>query len=233
MVADAVHVRVAAGGGMIPRPVRATLVALVVVLTATAGAVVPTATPPDDPVRKAEYWLDDYGIRAAWQATRGAGQTIAVIDTGIARGPAEFEGAVSGGADFSGAGSADGRTPVGGDDSSHGSWVASLAAGRGTGPDAGMIGVAPEAELLSLSIGFGENSSIPFTTQVAEAMTWAVDAGADVINLSFTTNTLDWDRSWDDAFLYAFDHDVVVVVAAGNRGAGPTSSVPRPRSPGS
>lgn len=31
---------------------------------------------------------------------------------------------------------------------------------------------------------------------------------------------LTWDESWDDAFLYAFEHDVVVVVAAGNRGSG-------------
>ena len=51
---------------------------------------------------------------------------------------------------------------------------------------------------------------------------WAVDHGAKVINLSFTTNTLEWDQSWDEAFLYAFRHDVVVVVAAGNRGSGTT-----------
>ncbi|MFM9745617.1 S8 family serine peptidase, partial [Streptomyces brasiliscabiei] len=62
--------------------------------------------------------------------------------------------------------------------------------------------------------------SVPFVQQVADAMRWAVDHDADVINLSFTTNTLAWDRSWDDAFQYAFDHDVVVVVAAGNKGSG-------------
>ena len=83
-----------------------------------------------------------------------------------------------------------------------------------------MSGVAPEAELLSISVGFGASSSVPFTQQVAEAMRWAVDNGADIINLSFTTNTLTWDPIWDDAFGYAFDNDVVVVVAAGNRGAG-------------
>ncbi|MFT4136296.1 S8 family serine peptidase [Microbacterium sp.] len=202
------------------------IVAVVVAVLVTGAAAVPSETTPD-PVRSAEYWLDDYGVRAAWQTARGKGVTIAVIDTGIGRDPVEFTGAVVGGTDFSGVGATDGRTPVGAVDANHGSWVASLAAGRGTGSGTGMIGVAPEASLLSISVGFGAAASTPFVTQVAEAMRWAVDNGADVINLSFTTNTLDWDRSWDDAFLYAFEHDVVVVVAAGNRGSG-TSRVGAP-----
>lgn len=177
-------------------------------------------TPAPDPTRGAEYWLDQYGVRSAWQTTKGKGTTIAIIDTGIGRGPVEFAGAVVGGTDFSGVGASDGRLPVGAVDGNHGSWVASLAAARGTGTDTGMIGVAPEASLLSISIGFGASSSVPFVQQVADAMRWAVDHDADIINLSFTTNTLAWDPSWDDAFQYAFDHDVVVVVAAGNKGSG-------------
>src|SRR5690606_11244628 len=47
------------------------------------------------------------------------------------------------------------------------------------------------------------------------------------INMSLTRNTLEWPTSWDDAFLYAFDNDVVVVAAAGNRGSG-TSQVGAP-----
>ncbi|SCY29871.1 Subtilase family protein [Microbacterium sp. LKL04] len=204
------------------RAVRAVLATMLVAVTAalTAAAPAPTPTAAVDPVRNMEYWLTEYGISDAWKTTKGAGTTIAVIDTGIASGPKELDGAVVGGADFSGVGKADGRTPVGEEDRNHGSWVASLAAARGTGDDKGMIGVAPEADLLSLSIGFGEDASVPFVDQVAEAIRWAVDHGADVINLSFTTNTLDWDRSWDAAFLYAADHDVVVVVAAGNRQSG-------------
>ena len=174
----------------------------------------------EDPARAAEYWLDEYGIRTAWQTTRGKGSTIAIIDTGIGRSPVEFAGAVAGGADFSGVGASDGRMPVGAVDANHGSWVASLAASRGTGAGTGMIGVAPEAQLLSISIGFGASSSVPFVQQVADAMRWAVDHDADIINLSFTTNTLSWDPLWDDAFQYAFDHDVVVIVAAGNKGSG-------------
>jgi subtilisin family serine protease len=210
---------------MIARRLLRTAVATTVVLASVllAGAAATPAPVPDDPsdpVRASEYWLDSARIREAWQTTRGEGVTIAVIDTGIGKVPGAFDGAVVGGTDVSGTGTADGRTPLGAIDGNHGSWVASLAAARGAADGTGMIGVAPEANLLSISVGFGAAAAVPFTEQVAKAMRWAVDNGADIINLSFTTNTLDWDRSWDDAFLYAFDHDVVVVVAAGNRGSG-------------
>lgn len=192
----------------------------------TPPAIAPTPAAPtpaaEDPARAAEYWLEDYGIEKAWETTRGAGVKIAVIDTGIARGPVEFNGAVSGGTDVSGVGSEDGRTPVGAVDADHGSWVASLAAGRGTGPGTGMIGVAPEAQLLSVSVGFGSTATRPFADQIAEAIRWSVDHGADIINMSLTTNVPDWPESWDEAFLYAFENDVVVVVAAGNRASGTT-----------
>lgn len=193
---------------------------LAVVGATTGSTPSPTPTAPVDPVRAAEFWLDTASIRDAWLVSRGAGQTIAVIDTGIGHVPTIFDG-VTGGADFSGVGSNDGRTPVGVIDREHGSLVASVAAGRPGPGDIGMIGVAPEADLLSVSLGFpGSSSTVPFVQQVADSIVWAVDNGADVINLSFTTNTRDWYPSWDEAFLYAYDHDVVVVTAAGNRGSG-------------
>jgi len=178
-----------------------------------------------DQIRDLEYWLGDYGFAEGWNTTRGAGVTVAVIDTGVDGSVAELRGAVVGGTDVSGLGSADGQTPVGSDaqDSSHGTMVASLLAGRGTGDGTGMIGVAPEAKILSVSVGFGDSSStISNDDQIAEGVRWAVDNGADVINMSLTRNTLYWPQSWDDAFLYAFENDVVVVAAAGNRGSGTT-----------
>ncbi|MBP2378139.1 subtilisin family serine protease [Microbacterium phyllosphaerae] len=207
-------------GRMLRNGVAAATVVASVLLLGAAATPPPVPDDPADPVRASEYWLDGAGIRDAWQTTRGDGVTIAVIDTGIGKVPGVFDEAVIGGTDVSGTGTPDGRTPVGAIDGNHGSWVASLAAGRGAADGKGMIGVAPEADLLSISVGFGAAAAVPFTDQVAKAMHWAVDHGADIINLSFTTNTLDWDKSWDDAFLYAFDHDVVVVVAAGNRGSG-------------
>lgn len=169
-------------------------------------------------VQGMEYWLDDYGVREAWGTTRGAGVTVAVIDTGVDASHPDLAGAVVGGTDVSGIGGADGRTPVG-EDSGHGTMVASLLAGRGQPGGLGVIGVAPEASVLAISVGFGAGPR-DVDTEIAEAVTWAVDNGADVINLSLTRNTLDWPVSWDEAFLHAAEHDVVVVAAAGNRGAG-------------
>ncbi|MDJ0378801.1 S8 family serine peptidase [Cryobacterium sp. PH31-L1] len=178
-----------------------------------------------DQIRDLQYWLNDYGFTEAWNTTRGAGVTVAVIDSGVKGSVPELNGVVTGGTDVSGLGSANGQTPVAGDDDDgeHGTLVASLLAGRGTGDGAGLIGVAPEASILAVSVAFGSTrSAVSNDDQIAQGIRWAVDNGADVINMSLTRNTLYWPESWDDAFLYAFDNDVVVVAAAGNRGSGTT-----------
>jgi subtilisin family serine protease len=175
-----------------------------------------------DYVRSDEYWLDQYGIRSAWSTTEGKGITIAVIDTGVDGSVPDLAGAVVGGTDFSGIGASNGQAPEGpADDRNHGTMVASLAAGRGTSATSGLIGVAPEAHILSISIGFGAQATNS-DSQIAEAVTWAVNHGANVINMSLTRNTLTWPPSWDKAFLYAMQHNVVIVAAAGNRGSGTT-----------
>lgn len=174
-----------------------------------------------DSIRDREYWLDDYGVTAAWATTRGAGVTVAVIDTGIDSSHPDLIGAVVGGTDVSGLGSPNGQTPVGSSSTEHGTMVASLLAGRGHGDGAGVVGVAPEARLLSVSVGFGVGQ-VSSDDQIAQAVRWSVDNGADVINMSLTRNTKEWPESWDDAFLYALENDVVIVAAAGNRGSGTT-----------
>lgn len=216
------------------RKVAATLVAAALVLSVPAAAA--ASAPPveghtlgtasmtlpvhADQVRDAQYWLDDYGIKKAWATTKGKGITIAVMDSGVGKVP-ELNAAVVGGTDVSGVGSSDGRTPIGVSDGNHGTWVASVAAARGTGADAGMIGVAPEAEILSISLGFSSSTSlVPFAQQVTDGIYWAVDNGADIINMSFGLGVTSWPESWDDAFMYAFEHDVIIVAAAGNRGSG-------------
>lgn len=195
--------------------------ASVVAVAALAASAIFVGSPASaDSIRDREYWLTQYGITTAWNTTKGAGVTIAVIDTGVDGSHIDLKGAVSGGTDVSGVGASNGQKPIG-ESSEHGTMVASLAAGRGHNGTDGVIGSAPAAKILAISIGFGTGKRSS-DDQIADAIKWAVDHGADVINMSLTRNSLEWPESWDDAFLYAFEHDVVVVAAAGNRGSGTT-----------
>ncbi len=198
---------------------RASWLAGVAVLVVVASVVVAGPASADS-IRDREYWLTTYGITKAWTTTRGAGVTVAVIDTGVDGSHPDLTGTVIGGTDVSGVGAANGQKPIG-SDSQHGTMVGSMLAGHGHGVGDGVIGVAPEAKLLSVSVGFGVGSSNS-DDQIAQAVRWSVDHGADIINMSLTRNTLDWPTSWDDAFLYAMEHGVIVVAAAGNRGSGTT-----------
>lgn len=200
------------------RALSAVAVVLAILLVPSVGPLLSADSARADSLRDREYWLADYGIDTAWATTEGKGVTVAVIDTGVDGTVPELKGAVVGGTDFSGRGASNGQTPID-DDSAHGTLVGSLIAGRGTGAGSGMIGVAPAASLLSISVGFGSSAVDP-DGQIAKAVVWAVDHGAKVINMSLTRNTLDWPPSWDDAFLYAMRKGVVIVAAAGNRGSG-------------
>lgn len=202
-----------------------------------------------DSWRDAQYWISDYGFDTAWETTRGQGVTVAVIDTGVDATHPDLIDSVVGGFDASGQGADDGTEPLG-DDPDHGTMVASLIAGHGNnaqrikrieeanenldddeeprtvpkpGPGAdGITGTAPQAELLSVSINLGADATSTAEDQIAEGIIWAVDHGADVINISLSSSEQDWQENWDEAFLYAEQHDVVVVAAAGNRASGTT-----------
>jgi len=186
------------------------------VLTLILALAIPQSASAD-PVRDRQYWLNDYGFTRAWAISQGQGIKVAVIDTGIDASHPALEGVVVGGTDVSGLGSADGLTPVG-QNSYHGTMVASLLAGRGNIADSseGVIGTAPKAQLLSVSMAFGVEG-VDTDAQLAKGIIWAVDNGARVINLSLTRNSVSWPQSWDEAFLYAFENDVVIVAAVGNR----------------
>lgn len=172
------------------------------------------------PLAGSQWWLDDFGFEAL--PLDGSGVTVAVIDTGIDAQHPNLAGAVIAGADFSGVGDETG-SPVG-SSSFHGTAVASLIAGRGAGRDA-VLGVAPGASMLSASIGLGV-SGADTDRQLADAVIWAVDNGADIINLSLTRNSAKWPVSWDEAFLYAFENDVLIVAATGNAEQGRYATAP-------
>ncbi|HXF01499.1 MAG TPA: S8 family serine peptidase [Arthrobacter sp.] len=201
-----------------------------------------------DSTRDKEYWLDSYGIRAAWDESQGEGVKVAVIDSGVDGTHPDLKGAVVGGTDASGSGDPGGQRGIG-QTPEHGTLVATLLAGRGHAPDKdkkddkkdkeskpkdkgigagtdGVIGVAPKAQILTAStwLGTPNPSGVGVDEQIPAAVRWAVDNGAQVINMSLTSSSTSWPESWDAAFLYAEQHDVVVVAAAGNRAGGTEQS---------
>jgi membrane-anchored mycosin MYCP len=159
-------------------------------------------------------------LRSAWAVTRGAGQTVAVIDTGVAR-HRLLPHLVAGG-DFVSTG--DGTQDCDG----HGTIVAGLI---GAAPDAasGFSGIAPEATIIGIrqsSSTFrevGGGAGVGDVDTLAAAVRLAADLGATVINISSVAclaaaDALD-DRALGAALSYAVDvKNAVVVAAAGNVG---------------
>lgn len=136
--------------------------------------------------------------RSAW----GRGTTIAILDTGVAP-DATFD---TSRVQYLNLGL--GTLPGEGGEDGHGTSVAALAAGH----SADAPGVAPGATILSIRVTDASGSSDIFT--VAQAILAAVDARAQIINLSlggYATNS-----ALDHAIDYAVAHGSVIVAAAGN-----------------
>ncbi|WP_104137011.1 S8 family serine peptidase [Arthrobacter sp. ZGTC131] len=206
-------------------------------IAATAIATAPAARA--DTWRDKQYWLKEAGITKAWEVSKGANVKVAVIDSGVDGNHPDLKGVLAGGHDASGAGSSDGRKSIG-SKPEHGTLVATMLAGRGHQPKKaasakpspsatpaknmpdGIMGVAPEAQILSVStwLGSANPGGKSDQDQIPEAVRWAVDNGAKVINISLGSTSPEWPQSWDAAFLYAEQKDVVIVAAAGNRVGG-------------
>ena len=194
----------------------------------------PVTEPAADPAqtaRSGEYWIDELDLQKVWKQGTGRGVTVAVIDTGVDGEHQDLEDNVLEGKDVSGSGDERGWKGLGAEPS-HGTLVASMIAGHGhggkssSGPGGrtGMLGTAPEAKILPISVWMGPGNPAERTVeeQIPDAVRAAVDGGADVINLSVGSAQTMWPREWDDAFAYAQEHDVVLVASAGNRGSGVT-----------
>ncbi|MEV0252241.1 type VII secretion-associated serine protease mycosin [Nocardia sp. NPDC050712] len=166
-------------------------------------------------------------LPTAWQFSRGAGQKVAVIDTGVTRHPRLP--ALQPGGDY--VSDSDGTFDCDG----HGTFVAGIIAAQPSPADA-FTGVAPEAEILSirqLSLAFEPkdrraqadpgaivDSGYGNVLTLAGAVVRAVDLGATVINISEVACTAAYANPADDALgaavKYAYERNVVVVAAAGN-----------------
>jgi membrane-anchored mycosin MYCP len=166
------------------------------------------------------------GLQNAWKFSRGAGQRVAVIDTGVSR---HTRLNVVPGGDYVVAGG------NGTDDcDSHGTAVAGIIAGQPS-PGDGFSGVAPDAQIIAIRQtseiwrpkGTQPDPNDPKngggvgnTTTLGEAIRHAADLGATVINISEVAcgpaATMN-DGKLGAAVQYAAEvKDVVIVAAAGN-----------------
>ncbi|NDI46659.1 S8 family serine peptidase [Goekera deserti] len=169
------------------------------------------ATAPRDPL------VDRLGLDRAWQLTRGAGVTVAVVDTGVDPASPKLAGAVQTGTALSPVPTPEvyAITPGGQEDcDGHGTQVAAIVAGRTAAGDDRVSGVAPDAAVYPVSIT-GEIGNAP-SALVGAAIRDAADH-ASVVNLSFARPVDDPDVR--AAVEYALARDVVVVAAAGNEDA--------------
>ena len=130
-----------------------------------------SATAPD--YRKLQHSLDELDVGRAHAVSRGRGVRIAVIDSGIDATHPDLRGGVEFARDFAGGGA-----------SAHGTEVAGVIGARH-----GLVGIAPEAELVDLRACWGESgqdAAVCDSFTLAQALDFAIVRGVDVINLSLS-----------------------------------------------
>jgi serine protease AprX len=172
------------------------------------------------------------GAQAWWNAGyTGAGVDVAVIDTGV--NPVEglaTAGKIIYGPDLSFESQNDSLRNL--DTNGHGTFMAGIIAGRGSGAVAGQyagdatnfLGVAPDARILSVKVGVADGGVD--VSQVIAAVDWVVQHRNDngmnirVLNLSYGTDSV---QSYvDDPLAFAVEQawkaGIFVVTATGNSG---------------
>lgn len=168
---------------------------------------------PNDP-RYAEQWsFQMVGAESAWKRARGKGVVVAVIDTGVS-GVTTKKGKAC--RDFGQTKFVEGYDFVNNDkdpydDHAHGTHVAGTIA-ESTNNNEGVAGLAFEATIMPLKVLSAQGSGT--SSDIADAIRWAADHGANVINMSlgsaFPSDVI------HKACKYAAKKGVVIVCAAGN-----------------
>ena len=160
---------------------------------------------PNDPDYGKQWNLRSINVESAWDETKGAGVTVGVIDTGITIVPDLKDTKFVKGYDF-----VNDRVEAD-DDSGHGTHVAGTIA-QSTNNGYGVAGIAYEASLMPLKVMGAMGGGT--VADLAEAIRFGADNGADVINMSL--GGPGESHLLKEAIDYAHQKGVVLVAAAGN-----------------
>lgn len=177
-----------------------------------------TDVTPNDPLYAEDQWdLPLIGMPTAWSTTEGTASTIvAVIDTGYDFGHPDQPVHLMQGPVYSSLASMDGcgtEGPVPMDDYGHGTHVTGTIAAAFNN-DQGVAGMAPNVTIMVIKAADCVGNLAD--SDIISAITYAVEHGARVINMSFGGPGAD--PALTDATAYAWGRGLVLVAAAGNDG---------------
>ena len=150
-----------------------------------------------------------WGIEKVNGGSGGAGVKVAVLDTGVYKDHLDLKANIVDCKDVTKRGIRKGCA----DNNGHGTHVAGTILANGGGDEKGIYGVAPEAKLMAIKV-CGANGC--WGDDIAEAIRYAADNGANIISMSLGGNTQS--TLIKDAINYAVGEGVLVVAAAGNDG---------------
>ena len=169
---------------------------------------------PNDTYYSSQWAHPKINTPTAWDITTGSSTiTVAVVDTGVELLDPEFQGRLVTGYDFAN------NDSDPNDDHGHGTHVAGVVAAAGNN-SAGVAGMAWQTRIMPIKVlSYTGNGS---HTATALGIRYAVDHGADVINMSLGGPS--GSTTLYEAVRYAYDHDVLLVTSAGNCGDSETYS---------
>jgi serine protease len=163
-----------------------------------------SGTPAGTPL---QWWVARTNLPAAWDIERGAGATVAIIDTGVDGGHPDLAGKLAETIDNDGT-PTDG--PATSDENGHGTHVASLACAAGDNA-VGIVGAGLDCRLIVIKSDLSDGS-------IARSIVQAADLGADAISMSFGTKGNEAaPLALSQAIDYAVGKDSVLVAAAADR----------------
>lgn len=163
---------------------------------------------PNDPGFSSQWGHAQLNSLEAWEVSTGSSEVVvAVIDTGVDPDHPDLAGKLVPGYDFVD-GDASPRDGYG-----HGTFVAGIAAAR-TNNALGMAGMSWGARIMPLRALDSNGSGS--TADIIDAVEWAVQNGADVINMSF--GNYKYSSLLESTLVSAHNAGVLLVAAAGNDG---------------